>query len=352
MRDQLSEDCQDTKGRWAFRCAAAAIAMSVLISSSVAVAAANPEAPTDEGDAADVVTALDAAGSLVDGTEELDLAVDSGSAVSLNAGLVELSISERSIDELTVEGAGGFTLDIGLPPAGGDAELSLEDGMAVVTSGGEESSTIVQATAVGPRVMTVIDSPTAPTSYDFEQHLPPGAYAELLADGSIEVRDVEGDLLAQIAAPWAVDATGASVPVRYELLGSTVRMHVQHLQGHAYPVVADPWWWLVALVVVKVGGKKLTIKLAREAFEHIVARHGPRSTQWGSKFGPQFSRDWLQRSIETTAKHGVRRDNPGGGHQFYRQFNGDIGRNGERVLKVVTDRDGNVITAYPVRNMP
>jgi hypothetical protein len=45
--------------------------------------------------------------------------------------------------------------------------------------------------------------------------------------------------IAEIAAPWAVDANGKAVPVRYTVDHDTVVMHADH-DDAAYPIVADP----------------------------------------------------------------------------------------------------------------
>lgn len=43
-----------------------------------------------------------------------------------------------------------------------------------------------------------------------------------------------------VAAPWAVDATGQSVPTRYEIEGQALVQVIDFTAATAFPVVADP----------------------------------------------------------------------------------------------------------------
>ncbi len=96
------------------------------------------------------------------------------------------------------------------------------------------------------QMLTRIPSLDAPSSYRFELDLPPGARMVPAADGGIVVlkgSEKNGEAVATIAAPWARDANGASVPVRYEIADRTsIVMHVDlTAPGLVAPVIADPW---------------------------------------------------------------------------------------------------------------
>ncbi|MBT1674623.1 hypothetical protein [Curtobacterium aurantiacum] len=62
----------------------------------------------------------------------------------------------------------------------------------------------------------------------------------LLDDGRVTVSDANGDLIAGIDAPWAVDASGRALPTNYRVDGTTLVQDVQVDSRTAYPVVADP----------------------------------------------------------------------------------------------------------------
>jgi hypothetical protein len=88
---------------------------------------------------------------------------------------------------------------------------------------------------------------SAPTVFDVAVSLPAGARLVLNEQvGAVFVVDATENVVGVFAQPWAVDATGLAVPTEFEIVGNTLRQHVQH-QGAAYPVMADPqytWGWV------------------------------------------------------------------------------------------------------------
>lgn len=93
-----------------------------------------------------------------------------------------------------------------------------------------------------------IKNAEAATEYRFENAVPIDHTAILQPDGSIQFINSEGEHSGVIAAPWALDATGQSVPTRYELDGSTLVQVVEH-HGANYPIIADPAWFVVLVYV-------------------------------------------------------------------------------------------------------
>lgn len=93
-----------------------------------------------------------------------------------------------------------------------------------------------------------IKNTDAATEYRFENAIPSGHTAIMQPDGSIQFINSAGEHSGVIAAPWALDATGLSVPTRYELDGSTLVQVVEH-HGASYPVIADPAWFVVLMYV-------------------------------------------------------------------------------------------------------
>ncbi len=73
-----------------------------------------------------------------------------------------------------------------------------------------------------------------------EWELPPRSELVLLPDGRVSVGDPNGELLAGIDAPWAVDSTGRALPTRYEIHGTVLRQIVEATPETQFPVVADP----------------------------------------------------------------------------------------------------------------
>jgi hypothetical protein len=113
--------------------------------------------------------------------------------------------------------------------------------------------------------LLLIDSHEAPTEYRFKNAVPDGHTAKLQPDGSVRFFDSDGNESGGIASPWALDADGEDVPTRYTLDGTTLVQAVDH-EGAAYPVVADPAWFLVAVVVA--------VRLAAPTAAAVLSRCG------------------------------------------------------------------------------
>lgn len=59
-------------------------------------------------------------------------------------------------------------------------------------------------------------------------------------DGRVSITDHDGNFLAGIDEPWAVDAAGDSVDTSYLVHGTTLVQNVAAEERTAYPIVADP----------------------------------------------------------------------------------------------------------------
>jgi hypothetical protein len=83
--------------------------------------------------------------------------------------------------------------------------------------------------------------------------LPP----DLRVDGSITAVNDNGEFLAYVGAPWAVDAGGDPVNIWYESEDRSIYQYVDHLsRAHEYPILADPAF----LVPVLLAGGRIAIQ--------------------------------------------------------------------------------------------
>ena len=114
--------------------------------------------------------------------------------------------------------------------------------------------------------LLLIDNREAPAEYRFENAVPEGRTAALHPDGSVQFFDSDGNESGGIAAPWALDANGAEVPTRYALEGTTLIQTIDH-EGAAYPVAADPAWFIPTVI--------LAIRLAAPTAAVVLSRCGP-----------------------------------------------------------------------------
>lgn len=113
-------------------------------------------------------------------------------------------------------------------------------------------SLVVRRFSAGTTTMIEIDDPSAPQSYEFSFDLAPGWWLSADGSGGVAILDRRGNQVGQVAAPWAIDANGVSVPTHYELDGKVLVQKVDHI-GAAHPVLADPsitlgsnvyvWYW-------------------------------------------------------------------------------------------------------------
>lgn len=106
--------------------------------------------------------------------------------------------------------------------------------------------------AEGVRFLTVLKNDGAPTEYSYSLSLPEGAELAEASDGSVLVRDAEGELLANIDPAWAKDADGRPVPTSYRVEGTTLVQTIRPPAGTRYPVVADPFWIPVILLLARI----------------------------------------------------------------------------------------------------
>ncbi|UGS25015.1 hypothetical protein K8F61_09865 [Microbacterium resistens] len=153
----------------------------------------------------------------------------------------------RPIELSRNDGALGARVLVPNATALGPATLAA-DGSVTYSGNTSTPAVNVLASEDQVRVSTVIASPEQPEqfSYDFG----PGASIEVAADGSATVYRANGEgegvalvetAVAQVQAPWAVDANGNDVATEYVVDGSTLTQVVKHSDVDvAYPVVADP----------------------------------------------------------------------------------------------------------------
>lgn len=87
------------------------------------------------------------------------------------------------------------------------------------------------------RLASVFASPAVSSaSWD----LGSGKEIYLLPDGRVSVGDTDGNFIAGIQAPWAVDANGKKLSTYYTVDGTSLTQHVDYTTETAFPVVADP----------------------------------------------------------------------------------------------------------------
>lgn len=109
------------------------------------------------------------------------------------------------------------------------------------TAHGRALPTLVHRTARDVSVIAVLDAAqgSRQAAVDFANALPTGQRLEPADDGSLIVVDGR-DVVGTVAAPWARDAHGRSLPTRYLVRPDGGLRQVVDTRGATFPVVADP----------------------------------------------------------------------------------------------------------------
>lgn len=188
----------------------------------------------------------------------------------------------------------------------GDA-TQVVSGSAISTDKTSKVSSITSASDGGLRTTVVLGSKDSPTEFSFPYQLPQDTSLKLQDDGSVDVVasvseekavpeeqevydkqveeivgskvvDIESltanqmdkltslplpktqlvtvqEKIAQIAAPWAVDAAGKTIPTHYELKNNQLFQIVETDADTVFPVTADPswqWWGSAVLCAIEI----------------------------------------------------------------------------------------------------
>ena len=137
------------------------------------------------------------------------------------------------------------------PELSGSRTAVTSAGTTVVSD--QKRTVAIQSEPQGVRLMSVLSDASSPTSTSFD--------VSLTADESLLLDPLGGVVLLQSGhavgrfnAPWAVDASGRSLPTQYTLTGNTITQTVD-TAGAEFPVVADPhytWGWVTGTVYFNV----------------------------------------------------------------------------------------------------
>lgn len=124
---------------------------------------------------------------------------------------------------------------VGIPRQG---QVSSVSGGTVVRPSSGQVSFVVRDVDEGTQIASVSTSAEGLNDlrYTFTDSV-----LEAHSSGAVIVRDARsGEPLGVVEAPWAKDSTGADLPTRYRIEGSTLIQTVSVNEKTKYPVVADP----------------------------------------------------------------------------------------------------------------
>ncbi len=188
---------------------------------------------------------LDATDATV--ADGVDVHANGDTAVVFDSGDGRVEIPDDPTVGVTLASSTGGSINVGVPGSP-DRALVASDGTVVYNNAYRDTSIVVQPQIDGgARMITVLDSPTAPDSFDYQVALNTGQSMSLTADGGAAVTGQAGDTILAVPAPWAFDANGAPVSADYTLSGTTLTLNVHPTETTSYPVITDPyfhWGWV------------------------------------------------------------------------------------------------------------
>jgi YD repeat-containing protein len=174
----------------------------------------------------------------------LDMALsDRGSAYVPASSALGMRIPKRLADGIELPGAGVSLTPSdahGAPLPGAPGSL---DGASVFYANTQaDSDTLVKPLADGFEIDAVLRSIDSPSHLYFRVGMPAGA--RLVGDGASSVRVVRGGAtIATVAAPFASDSAGQSVPLTVSVRGGVLDVGVKGDGAERqYPIVVDPYF--------------------------------------------------------------------------------------------------------------
>lgn len=234
-----------------------------------------------------------ASSTIVDTTRLISSVADDVVAAKPGVALTDGSlIPARAEAGIRTTSATGEQVKIGLPAAGS----ATQETPGSLSYAGLTADTRVVVDRVAPastpgakastRSQIVIGSAAAPTRFKFDLTLPAGATLGRDASGAVFASNADGKILGLFAAPWAIDARGASVPTKFEIDGNAIVQVVDHSSA-AYPVVADPWWFVPVVIAGRAVVQKMAVRAATaSAARQAAIRAAQRAGQTVRSAGP------------------------------------------------------------------
>jgi tripartite motif-containing protein 71 len=152
--------------------------------------------------------------------------------------LVDLTLPDSADGPIEVGDQGLKITPLGTTDAPA-SPLGAED--LFLPAASEDTSFLLSPIAGGVELSALLASRNSPQQLAFEVGLPDGATLRADGTGGAEAIDAQGESIATITAPYAIDAQGSEVPVALTVEGSTMTLSVAHRElDVAYPLFVDP----------------------------------------------------------------------------------------------------------------
>jgi tripartite motif-containing protein 71 len=212
-----------------------AVAEAMPEAESRRIAGPPPEIPAEPADA----SLLDSTVPLQVGEEEIvDLSLERHDAtLEPVAPLVSMRIPGELDQEIEFPESGISIEVIGLAT---ERAASISGGsVAFYPNVANDTDLAISPTPTGVETMTQLRSADSPDVTAYRLSLPSGASLAATPAGGAQVQSGD-DLLLNVPAPTAIDASGEAVPVDLEVSGDTLEVHVEPNESTSLPILVDP----------------------------------------------------------------------------------------------------------------
>ncbi len=178
----------------------------------------------DESDAIALVEATSQASDAIAGA-----APESAQSEAITGNLV--SVADESGEEIRV------TL-----PLSDSATLRASDGLAELSDNESSSFVPIVQEDGSLAIHAVLQNAESPTDFEYVVETDSPLFFQVIPDhGGVIALDENGEIKLLVAPPWAVDASGVSLPTHFTIEQNRIGQHVEVNEHTAFPVVADPW---------------------------------------------------------------------------------------------------------------
>ncbi len=159
------------------------------------------------------------------------------------SGRVLTHVPRQASGELRLA-AGRVRAAIASGDQAGGVAVDVPGGLLFANTDASTDTVVLPLSEAVTEVFNVLRGPEAPTTIRTRLTLEPGHRLVQGEQNTAGVVDSKGRPLVIIAAPWAVDAAGAAVPLELSVQGGSLLVSVGHRgRPTQYPVLVDPSYW-------------------------------------------------------------------------------------------------------------
>ncbi len=225
--------------------------------------------------------------------------VEAGGVFEPRTPVVGVRIPKRLGEGVQLAGTGVSLTPVDASGSALGGSEGVVDGVSVIYGNTQtDADTAIKPTTLGFEADTLLRSVESPQQISFRVGVPEGASLVAAPNGSGAVRVMdEGQAIASIRPPSAVDAAGARVPVSVTVSGDTLVLSVEDPPGeYQYPIEVDPE------VEDKVIGGEYETNWKSESNDEYYRYYNLEGGKWEANIQGWQKEKWVAMLYETGGK--------------------------------------------------